>query len=183
MAMAMRMEVDLPQNWLRGTQEEEENAKKENAILSLERFAAIPWVRFGHVGVGTYSSATITFVNNSEEDKIVVVDRIKDTLTIDQKEFLVPPLSSSNVKATVSWRPEKAGGYRDSIQFRVNNHRFKVVVFGFGVERKKIKVCLFFFFFKFRKMSFITFFLLFSFISSKHVYRNQTRLEEPVWPN
>ena len=118
----------------------DDTATVENACLVLERFADVPWVRFGHVKVGSVATSTIEFVNNTQEEMRVAVDRIHGTLALNESEYVVPPSSHSAERAVVTWRPGDGGRFREAIQFRVNSHRFSVVAFGCAIRPPK-KVC------------------------------------------
>ena len=133
------MQFEIPQSWINpGSDVDAENEKKEDAVLCLDKFAAVPWVRFGLVRAGSTATGTITFVNSTDSDieVKVVVDKIHKTLNTDRHSYSVPKQSSS-VVGIVSWTPDAVGGFRQSIQLRMNNHRLMVVAFGVAVEKKK----------------------------------------------
>ncbi len=130
------MSFDVP--FKRATQDDDDDSKVEGAVLVLEKFGASPWVRFGHVVHSTPAVGTIVFVNNTDAEEMVLVDKIGPSLQIDQKSYRIPPRSNS-VTATVTWTPDQIGGFRDSINFKVGSRlRLKVIAFGVGVEKRRV---------------------------------------------
>ena len=120
---------------------EDDDNRKENAVLCLERFAAVPWLRFGKVAVGSTITATIQFVNGMGTDIEAIVTPLKKDipLTLDSTKYSIPAGSQSCL-SYVSWTPLGVGNFRESIEFKVKNHRFKVIAFGVGAERRREKV-------------------------------------------
>ena len=121
--------------------EEDDDNRKENAVLCFERFAAVPWLRFGKVAVGSTATATIQFVNRMGTDVEAKPSPFKKgvPLSVDSPSYLVPKGSQSFV-SHVSWTPSVAGRFRESIEFQVKNLRFKVIAFGIAAERRREKV-------------------------------------------
>lgn len=121
----------------RSVEDDDNDAAVEDAVLAVEKFAAVPWVRYGHVVVGGRAVGAIQFVNNSDSEEVIVVDKIGHCLQMDQKTYRVPPHSSS-VTAQVTWTPDQLGGFRESIHFKVSSRlRLKVIAYGVGVEKRK----------------------------------------------
>lgn len=125
----------------RGTlhDDDDDETKVENAVLVLEKFSAAPWVRFGQVLLGGLAVGSIQFVNNTDNEETVAVDKIGHSLQIDQTVFRVPPHSNS-VTAMVSWTPDQIGGFRDSIHFKFGRGHLRVIAYGVGMQRKKAPV-------------------------------------------
>jgi hypothetical protein len=131
------MRVDIPQDLFHQTKDEDSIV--ENAVLTIEKFCTVPWVRFGRVILGQKAVGSIQFVNNSNVDEQVVVEKSGKTVSIDQTTFFVPACSSS-LTVNVTWIPEQVGGFRDSIQFKIGDRfRLKVITYGMGVEKKVTK--------------------------------------------
>tara|TARA_R110002050_G_scaffold106946_3_gene217147 strand:- start:1544 stop:2188 length:645 start_codon:yes stop_codon:yes gene_type:complete len=137
----LAMHVSLPDQWVNPA---DESAEVEDAVLPLEKFSAVPWVRLGHVAVGQTAIGSISLVNNSDVEQEVLVEKItSDSVQVDKQVYKVPA-NCSDMQVLVSWTPDGYGNCRETIhlKFQDRRHRLKVVVFGVGVEQKRRKVSL-----------------------------------------
>ena len=162
------IQVDTSAFRSRITEEDDDN-RKENAVLCLERFAAVPWLRFGKVAVGSTATATVQFVNGMGTDVEAKPSPLKKgvPLSFDADAYQVPAGSQSCL-SYVSWTPVAAGRFRESLEFKVKNLRFKVIAFGIAAERRREKVFLSILFFFFLLLFGC---LIFFFLSSHSTFR------------
>ncbi|BFZ20292.1 hypothetical protein BsWGS_23331 [Bradybaena similaris] len=99
--------------------------------LTLTHFTNPPRITFGKAIIGKTKQRTLLLRNPHDFEQEVIVERFpyKKKFMVNQTRFTVGPESTCSLEIT--WAPEEAGGYREMVQFYVNEvYRLQAFLIG-----------------------------------------------------